>query len=70
MTVLAIFRSELASWAMGAIPSPITRAWCRKGHAMTPDNSYVRKDTGAAECRLCRAAASKRYRDRMRAHSN
>lgn len=35
---------------------------CKYGHALTPDNSYVYE--GRKMCRLCRAAAEKRYRER------
>jgi hypothetical protein len=36
---------------------------CRKGHLMTAENSYQRKD-GYMACRECMLEADKRYRDR------
>jgi hypothetical protein len=39
---------------------------CRHGHRVEGDNAY-RRANGKVECRLCRAAASQRYRARIRA---
>jgi hypothetical protein len=38
---------------------------CRNGHVRTYANTYTRPD-GRVECRVCRAAASRRYRQRKK----
>ena len=34
---------------------------CRSGHAWTPENTYVRKDTGKRVCRRCKADRQAKY---------
>lgn len=38
---------------------------CPKGHAYTPDNTYI-DPRGTRNCRACRRAASRRYEERQR----
>jgi hypothetical protein len=47
-----------------ANPCPDFRM-CRHGHRVEGDNAY-RRTNGKVECRLCRAAASARYRARIK----
>jgi len=42
---------------------------CRHGHRVEGRNAY-RRSNGKLECRLCRAAASKRYRLNQKARLN
>ena len=39
----------------------LTPKACSKGHAMTPENTYVTY-RGARECRTCRNEAKRKYR--------
>ena len=47
----------------GQLPS----GTCRQGHAMTEANAYVRPDTGARYCRLCKANRQRERVARLRA---
>lgn len=35
---------------------------CKHGHAMTPENTWVKPSTGIRECRACRRAWRRAYR--------
>jgi hypothetical protein len=52
-----------------AAPRPRSRTHCRKGHAKTPENTYVRPD-GRTDCRVCKAAIeqSRRKPKRIQTH--
>lgn len=39
---------------------------CGKGHRFTPENTYIRKDTGVRVCRRCRADTEARRRARIK----
>lgn len=34
---------------------------CRRGHELTPENSYTRLSTGWRQCRLCRRIVRRKY---------
>lgn len=38
------------------------RTECKKGHPMTPDNTYIVRVTGQRQCKTCIAARSRAYR--------
>jgi hypothetical protein len=40
---------------------------CDNGHEYTPENTYVRRDTGARMCRTCRRSAWRRWHARKTA---
>lgn len=56
--------ADAASRPMPVMAPPITRT-CRHGHAMDDANTYHRRN-GRIECRTCRAAASRRYRAKLK----
>jgi hypothetical protein len=37
---------------------------CRRGHAMSDDNAYIRPDGRGRECRTCRREAAARRRNK------
>lgn len=46
----------------GKFPKPwLQKTECVNGHSYTPQNIYVRPDTGAKLCRKCRKETSKKY---------
>ena len=57
-------------WRTGVHPKPAKHTHCQKGHEYTPENTYVRPDTGTRLCRICLRAERARYRNRHRAHVN
>ena len=34
---------------------------CKRGHAYTPDNTYIQKGTGRKSCKTCRKAAYEKF---------
>lgn len=42
--------------------SGIKHSHCRKGHLLTPENSYVRPDSGTRRCRICMTAYQAKHR--------
>lgn len=45
-------------------PDDRRRNVCRKGHPRTTQNTYVRPQYGSVECKVCRDAAHRRYRQK------
>lgn len=41
----------------------ITDRYCPRGHRQTPENIYVRPDTGAEICAICKSIDAKRRYD-------
>lgn len=58
--------TKLENWRRGQAPSAVVARTnhCMAGHALTPENTYVRADGRGRGCRVCNAAAVKRYRAR------
>ena len=54
------------AWDTGCQPERLPLTHCRRGHEMTPENSYFRKDCLRGECRECRKMAGERHRLRRK----
>lgn len=44
--------------------------FCKFGHALSGENLYVNKSSGARQCRTCQSDAKRKYREKRRATAN
>lgn len=50
---------------MGPTAINARRKECINGHEFTPENTYIRPDDGARDCKTCARLAKQRQRERM-----
>lgn len=42
-----------------------SKTHCKRGHELTPENTYIQRTTGGRSCLICRRENSRRYRERQ-----
>ena len=50
---------------MGPTAINARRTHCVNGHEFTPENTYIRPDDGARDCRTCAREAKRRQREKL-----
>ena len=63
-----VTRKENVLRGVGLSARNARKTECKRGHAFTPENTYVQPSNGSRRCRTClRAYANERYHTRMAA---